>query len=889
MSLSRSTRLGSYEIVDLLGQGGMGEVYRARDTKLNRDVAVKVLPASFAADPDRLARFQREAQTLASLNHPNIAQIFGIVDGPAALVMEFVDGEDLSKRIARGPVPLDEALPIARQIAAALEAAHERGIVHRDLKPANIKVRSDGTVKVLDFGLAIDTGRSVDSVPLADSPTFTSPAMLTRAGVILGTAAYMAPEQARGKAVDQRADIWAFGCVLFEMLTGRHAFDADSTADLFHAILGRDPDWARLPGATPSRVRDVLGWCLRRDPEERLRDAGDVRLLLTSAESTAAQPIAAPPPRRSILRSALPWTAALLALVALAWTRVHAPQSSTPRTLHLELPLSPPDDAVQQQFGSSFALSPDGARVVYVARAGSSTALFMHDLETGASRQIPDSADAYAPFFSPSGSAVGFTAGDRLRTIGLTAPLARDVIQVPLNGHVRVTGAWTENGILFFDGRGVSRVPANGGSAALLVATTGDEAGFATPRGVPGDRVLVARRRAPANKTDDPSEIALIDPSTGERRVLIDRGASPALLQDPAGGGGFLIYARDGRIWAAKIDMTRWSVVGSPQPVVDNVEMRPNGEGAQFAVSASGTLAYLEGSRSELVWVDESGRATPASSLMRRFAMPRISPDGRSVAVEVQDVPHQIWRLDLNSDTLTPLTRWKNGSHDFAWSPDGGSIIFTGSTPTGAALMWTPVDGSREPVQVDAAPTGGLWAEDWSRDGTRLAVIHRTRAETELQIVPLTSETPPTVKGTPTVLSRGRECGISPQFSADGQWLAWCDCAGTGPLSVTITRLADGRRYQIDTGIEPKWSVSGRLLYYRKGPSMMVVDVAGGSEPVIGRPRKLFDGDFLEWGIADYDASRDNRLIMVRQAATNAGRALAVRVNWIEELKRLSF
>jgi hypothetical protein len=276
------------------------------------------------------------------------------------------------------------------------------------------------------------------------------------------------------------------------------------------------------------------------------------------------------------------------------------------------------------------------------------------------------------------------------------------------------------------------------------VPVANEENGLFTPRGVPGGRVLVAIRRTAANKTDDPTEIALIDPATGERRRLIDRGASPALLQDPAGGSGFLVYARDGRLWAAKIDQTRWSIVGSPQPVVDNVEMRPNGEGAQFAVSASGTLAYLEGTRSELVWVDEGGRPTAASSLRRRYAMPRISPDGRSIAVEVQDVPHQIWLLDPGRDTLTPLTQWKNGSHDFAWSPDGRSIMFTASTATGASPMWMPIDRSHEPLPLGiTAAAGGLWVEDWSRDGSRPAILHRTRAETELQVVPLAPSVPP--------------------------------------------------------------------------------------------------------------------------------------------------
>ena len=893
--MKTGTRLGPYEIAGQIGAGGMGEVYRARDTKLGRDVAIKVLPPRFAADGERVARFEREAQTLASLNHPNIAQIYGVLDDPAALVMELVEGEDLSERLRRGPLPLDEALAVARQIADALAAAHERGIIHRDLKPANVKVRPDGPVKVLDFGLAKamaagheGSGPGAGSA-IANSPTFTSPAMLTSMGVILGTAAYMSPEQARGKVVDRRADIWAFGCVLYEMLTGVRAFAGESTADLMHAILGRDPDWARLPPGTPARVRDVLTWCLRRDPADRLKDAGDLRLLLSDVEGAAplAAVNAAPPPSRRVV-AALGWAAAVLLAAALAWTRVHAPAPPAPHTLHVELPLAPPADAIQQEYGSSLALSPDGARLAYVARQGSAIALVLRDLETGETRPLPDTEHASAPFFSPDGSAVAFAAGDRLRALTLTSPLARDVARLTAGGNQRVFGDWTRDGILFFDGRAIVRVPADGGPPAPLAPLAADEAGFVSVRGAPGGRLLVSRRLTASNKTDDPSQIAIVDPASGERRVLIDRGGSPVLMQD--GIAAFLVYARDGRLWAAKLDRDRMAVVGTPQPVVDNVDMRPNGDSAQFAVSAGGTLVYMEGARSELVWVDGSGKTSAASTVLRRFAMPRLSPDGRAIAVEVQDVPHQTWLLDPDRDLLTPLTQWKEGSHDFAWAPDGRSIVFTGSTGGKAAVTWTPIDGSRAPVRLDLPGDAAAWVEDWSRDGRRLAVARRGHGEVELQIVPIAPGAPPTSSGPPVTMTRGRECGLAAQFSPDSRWLAWAACAGgTDTASIVIARVDGGSRVTIDEGSEPRWSRSGSALYYRKGASVMRVDVGGGATPVIGRPARLFDGNFLEWGSTNYDVAADGRLLMVRAAASAAGRAVAVRVNWIEELKKLPF
>ena len=892
MNLTAGVRLGPYEILSAIGAGGMGEVYRARDTKLNRDVAIKVLPALFASDPDRLARFTREAQVLASLNHPNIAAVYGI-EGDA-LVMELVDGDDLSDQIAGGALPYADALKIARQIADALEAAHEQGVVHRDLKPANVKVRPNGAVKVLDFGLALSRGRPAE---IANSPTFTSPLPMTARGVILGTAAYMAPEQARGKAVDRRADIWAFGCVLYEMLTGVKAFDGESVADVMGAIIGRDPDWTRLPPSLPSRVGDVLRWCLRRDPAERLKDFGDVRILLADVDAPpVARPsawAAAPSGRRRALTAA-GWTLAAGLAAALLWKTLHGQDVIPPRSMRFELPLAPAIEA-QQPLSSSLALSPDGGRLVYVARQGNTTALYLRDLATGEARLLPDTADAYAPFFSPDGASVGFIAADRLRTLQLSAPLARD-LTTTARGSARVTADWTPSGdVIFAEPRGLARVRGDGGAAGLAVALLPSESGLMTPRALPDRRYLLAAVRAKTStKTDDASQITIVDTVTNTHRVLIDQGGSPALLRrgtDPR-APAFLIYARGGRLWAATFDLPRLAIAGAPQPVVDNVEMRPNGDAAQFAVSNDGTLAYLEASPMELAWVDRRGAATPVSAVMRRFALPRLAPDERRIAVEVQDVPHQVWLLDTEHDLLTPLTEGPGGSHNFAWSPDGRALAFTASTGARTSVMWMALDGSHAPQMIlPAGDRGAPWIESWSRDGRWMAIVWRGKGDAELQLVPLEPGNPPRIAGAPQTIAKLGDGGLSPDFSPDSQWVAWCQCSAnlTQP-TIYVSRISDGRPYQVGEGFEPRWSASGRELFFREGKSMMAVDVTLGTEVTSGRPHKLFDGDYLSWGGADYDVGRDGRFVMIRPAAASAtGRKLNVRLNWIEELRKLQF
>jgi Tol biopolymer transport system component len=558
------------------------------------------------------------------------------------------------------------------------------------------------------------------------------------------------------------------------------------------------------------------------------------------------------------------------------------------------LPLAPAIEA-QQQRSSSFALSPDGGRLVYVARQGNTTALYLRDLATGEARLLPDTADAYAPFFSPDGASVGFAAGDRLRTLQLSAPLARDLTPTERDSR-RVTADWAPSGdVVFAEPRGLAQVRSDGGPAALVVTLLPSESGFLTPRVLPdGRHLLAAVRGKTSTKTDDASQITIVDTVTHTHHVLIDQGGSPVLLRSgtDARAPAFLIYARGGRLWAATFDLARLAIAGAPQPVVDNVEMRPNGDGAQFAVSTDGTLAYLEASPMELAWVDRRGAATPVSALMRRFAMPRLAPDGRRLAVEVQDTPHQIWVLDTEHDLLTPFTGGPGGNHDFAWSADGRGMAFTASTGAAASVMWMPLDGPHVPQTIIPAGEGGApWIENWSRDGRWMAIVRRAKGVAELQLVPLEPGSPPRIAGAPKTIARLGEGGLAPDFSPDGQWVAWCECSPTlTQATIYVSRVSDGRRYQVGEGFEPRWSVSGRELFFRDGRSMMAVDVTLGPEVTSGRPHKLFDGDYLAWGSADYDVARDGRFVMVRPAAASArGRKLSVRLNWIAELNKLQF
>ena len=873
----------------------MGQVFRATDTKLKRQVAIKILPASVATDPDRLARFQREAEVLALLNHPHIAAIYGLEEseGTTALVMELVDGEDLSQRLARGAIPFDEALPFAKQIAEALEAAHEQGIIHRDLKPANIKVRTDGTVKVLDFGLA----KAMDpvgasGVNAANSPTLSLHA--TEAGIILGTAAYMPPEQARGKQVDKRADIWAFGCVLFEMIAGRRVFGAGgTTAESMAAILKDDPEWRALPDDTPAPIRALLKHCLEKEPRRRLRDIGDASLLLNEASGVSDSTMPAHrarPASKWVGRAALVgWlVAASLAIVNVFWIvprfrSVPVPPAST---LRLALPLRSDSIALSSSLLQSFAISSDGTRFVYIARDTIGQALFLQDLATGEFRRLAGTAEAYRPLFSPDGRAIGFMAASGFKVVPLDGGLPREI--APAAAKIQAND-WNWNGpdrIVVTGPTGLWTVPVNGGAAEAVAQLAPGDGLFSSAIALPGGSFLTSLRTKPG--TDERSIVAVVTPGSTDRLVIAEGAGTPAFVDGNTPGVGHVVYAAAGRLIAVPFDANQRTVTGAAVPIVENVEMRANGDLADYALSTTGTLVFRQGTLHELVSIDrDSGAVRPLSANLRQFALPRLAPDGKRLAMEIQDPPHQIWMLDLERDVLTPLTTEPTGSHNFAWAPDGNAILYT-THVSPPQLGWTRTNGMGQAQKLAVPSEGRVFVNDWNRDG-RLAMRFEGTTSNTVMTLRIEDGTPPRATGAAVKVADG----MPGSFSPDGSWLAYCDCGASGERlsNVFIQHLPTGTRYQVSTdgGDEPRWAASGRELFFRSGPKMMSVDVAlAGTSARIGRPQRLFEGDYLQWAGANYDVSADGKRFIMVRAANASTQTLSVRVNWKSEIQQLA-
>ena len=680
--LSAGKKLGPYEIVAALGAGGMGEVYRARDTKLHRDVAIKVLLPTVANDPDRLARFSREAQVLASLNHPNIAHIHGLeeTDGVTALVLELVEGEDLAQRLARGAIPLDEALPIAKQIADALEAAHEQGIIHRDLKPANIKVRADGTVKVLDFGLA----KAVDPAGVSSANAMNSPTLsmhATQAGIILGTAAYMSPEQARGKAVDRRADIWAFGVVVYEMLSGQRAFDGDTITDVIAAVVTREPTWAALPADTPVAIGRLLRRCLMKAPEKRLPHIGVARIEIDDAiANPETQESAASPARPSARNhvSVIGMTIALgTAIVSGAAVWLLSRPAPSPRpVVRLQATLPATTPLAIDQFTQDLALSPDGTHLAYVA--GAQAQLYVRALDRNDATPLPGIVGVRGPFFSPDSEWIAFFQQAELKKVSIRGGPAATICQNCAAGNRG--GTWGADDTIIFSATGGSsgllRVPAAGGEVVTLVKpdTQHGEQGYAWPELLPGgQRVLFTILSI---GSIDTALIAIHDLKTGVHHTVL-RGGSDARFVAP----GYLVYAVAGTLRAIAFDRNGLAVGGNGIQVLEHVLTKATG-GADFSVSRDGSLAYVSGeaeSAQTLAWIDRQGHEEPLGVPPRSYVLLRLSPDGQRVALDVRDQENDIWIWEFARRVLTRLTFDRATDQYPVWTPDSRRIVFASS------------------------------------------------------------------------------------------------------------------------------------------------------------------------------------------------------------------
>ena len=846
----------------------MGQVWQATDTQLNRQVALKILPDAFADDPDRLARFKREAQILASLNHPNIAAIYGIeeAEGTRALVLELVDGPTLADRITKGPIPLDEALPIAKQIAEALEAAHEAGVIHRDLKPANIKVREDGTVKVLDFGLA----KALDPSPASDpseSPTLTAAA--TQMGVILGTAAYMSPEQARGSGADRRADIWAFGVVLYEMVTGRRLFEGATVSDTLASVLKTEPDWSALSSDTPPAMKRLLRRCLEKDRKERLQHVGDARveireaLTAPSADTVTAGPVAPPSWRR-----ALPLGIAALIVVGVVTGLVVrllvAPDPQSVSRFAIGLSGDQYD-----RFSPSVALSPDGRTLVYVALSDGVQQLYERPMDQLDAVPIRGTEGASSPFFSPDGEWVGFFAGGALKTVSLAGGPPVLLCGAPAGGG----GSWTGDDTIVFGSRGsgLSRVPAAGGSPEPLTMLGPDDGGHRWPHVLPGGRAVLFS--IASNSTATP-RLAVQDLESGERRILGD-GVSPRFSPT-----GHLVFMRDDTLWAVRFDTHRLDVVGEPVPLLEDVQLRVRGA-AEFTFADDGTLVYVPHSavaERRLVWVDRDGQSIPLTDERRSYVWPRLSPDGTQVAVVIEEGGDQgIWIYDRQRRTRTRLSTTEGGSIPL-WTRDGTRVAFSRSR----GVYSTPADGSGEAEALFTRdfPVG---LTSWSPDGRTLAFVENHPA-TGADIWVWPGEGDPV----PVMTSASNEG--SARFSPGGRWLAYnSDETGRGEVYVQAYP-GPGRRVPISTdgGTEPMWSADGRELFYRNGDRMMVVVVETQPGFKADIPRVLFEGRYSFYGVFQtYGVSPDGQGFLMMQDADHSRLSLNIVQNWFEELKRL--
>jgi Tol biopolymer transport system component len=849
----------------------MGQVYRATDTMLGRQVAIKILPDAFAADLERVTRFEREAKTLASLNHPNIAAIYGFEKstGVHALVMELVEGEDLSQRIARGAIPIEEALPIAKQIAGALEGAHEQGIIHRDLKPANIKVRPDGTVKVLDFGLAkANDPAAGSSSSVSMSPTITTPAM-TQAGMILGTAAYMSPEQARGKAVDKRADIWAFGAVLFEMLTGRRAFAGDDLTITLAAVVMNDPAWPTLAPETPWGVQQLLRRCLVKDPRQRIRDMGDVRLALESANDAAPMPA-----RDDSSRLRLVWASAVVAVVSLGvgafaiWNRPTAVHKTAVR---LTIPLPP-----GQELTSYPAITRDGQTVAYVTRQGTDDAqLYLRDLSSFEPRPVTGSSGALQPFFSPDGKWVAFFAQGQLQKAEVSggAPIRLAEAPNPLGG------TWNDDKTIIYAaalGSGLLRIPASGGTPESLTKPDGAAQGYAHvfPQALPGGRRVLftvwGQTKGTAVLSLDSARWDVVLPTTGFAAGTFEATAGSAgriLLVDEAAG-----------IRAAPFDTARPAPTSVDASVLTDVYYDVENESLGWlAVSNTGTAVYATGNpaRTSLVWADREGKIEPLVKDQDLYREVSQSPDGLKAVVR-----HglDLWMHDLERGTRIRLTSGTGSNFLPVWSGDGARIVFASNRGGNWDIYSQSADGSG-PAEVLLKRPYDQFPYSMLPDGTLLYQEIHPKTARDLWVLSSDGKTS-LVRGTSFSERSGQ---VSPGSGGGPRWLAYASDE-SGRIEIYVQSYPSGaNRIPVSTGggILPRWSRDGKELFYVTGDA--VVAVAMRSDGSFGAPRRLFDRStfLIDPRFHSFSVSPDGkRFLMIQRGPGSVPRQLNVILNW---------
>ncbi|MBI4472755.1 MAG: protein kinase [Acidobacteria bacterium] len=799
MTLTSGSKLGAFEILSPIGKGGMGEVYRARDTNLGRDVAVKILPEAFAHDADRLARFQREAQVLASLNHPNIAHIYGLeaAGESRCIVMELVEGETLDGRLKRGPIPVDEALAMAKQIAEALEAAHEKSIIHRDLKPANVKITPEGRVKVLDFGLARAAGGDAASGTLSQSPTLVSG---TLDGMILGTAAYMSPEQAKGRPVDARSDIWAFGCVLYEMLTGRQPFTGDSIVEILGGITKVDPDWTALPQGTPPLIRSLLRRCLNKDRTRRLQYIADARVEIGEAlnEPAIAAGIVTPVRKR---REALAWgVAALAVMLAVILTAILLRFRTVVEQPEIRLEINPPPNA-RPDF---LAISPDGQKIVFAATVEGRPRLWVRSLDSVSARALAGTEDGQFPFWSPDSRSIGFFSEAKLKRINIDSGLVQTLANAPLARG----GTWNGDGIILFGPAlgGIFRVPATGGETIAVTRVDSPEYGknHFFPQFLPDGHHFLYYVPAPPEARG----VYVSQLEGSEPRRLLDADAAAVYSSS-----GHLLFVRQGALFAQAFDPFRLALNGNPSPMADQVFVNASTSLAGLSASAAGPIVYRIPSGAgprQFLWFDRSGKEVEKAG-NPLGSQASFSSDGRRVAV-IRTVGGNgdVWLLETTRGVLRRFTVHAASESLPLWSPDGNTIVF-GSNRTGVADLYQKPASGAGSEQLLLTTAQGKGATDWSIDG-RYLLYRSVDPETGYDIwaLPFHGDRKPF----PVVRTEFEERDA--QFSPDGKWIAY-QSNESGRFEIYIQPFpVPGGKEQISTdgGAQVRWRRDGKELFY---------------------------------------------------------------------------
>jgi serine/threonine protein kinase/Tol biopolymer transport system component len=899
---------GKYRILEEIGRGGMGVVYEAEDTKLARKVAVKVLPEIFTADQERLARFEREARVLASLNHPNVASIYGVeeAEGRRFLVLEFVEGETLAERLVRGPLPLEEALDVCSQIAEGLEGAHEKNIIHRDLKPSNVKITPEGKVKILDFGLARAFHDQISEVDIIKSPTIT--ADMTQPGVILGTAAYMSPEQAKGKLVDKRADIWAFGCILYECLTGKLAFAGDTITETLAAILKGEPNWQSLPADIPWRVNDLLRRCLQKETRERLHDIADARLEIVAPVAFPSEPVIVR--RRISLVSLAAYTIVML-LVGILIDRVFIkhpqPSLSLPvvtSTIKVEPGYSL--DGLRRSYNArllwptrtAMAISSDGRFIVYCAVKDSVSPtprpqLFLRRLGEMEAKPIPGTEGGISPVLSSDDKWIYFYADQNLRKIPVAGGVPQDLCEV-ISEPVGISCG--SDGMIYFarfEGKGLFRVPTNGGTPEEFTRPDNKRKEFdhRLPYALPFEKGVLFTITAHA--FDPQASIAFLDTSTRTWKVLFENGSDARYVPT-----GHLVFLRQGKLMAIPFDLDKLEARGQPVPVIDGVmhalnsRVNDTNSGAgQFSFSSSGSMVYAPGgifpaNNNQAFWVDRNGHAELIKSLTGDTTSARISPDGNRITYVSQN---QIWTYDIErqiSERLTSGSISASPSHP-VWTPDGRRLIFAFREFGPGNLFWMPVDSSASMEKLWSSEWGA-WSGSCSPDGNSFAFLEET-SDNNLNIMLLNLKDRKAVPFAATSTN-----GWHAEFSLDGKWLAYTsDELGTD--EVFVKALSGGRSVRIspDGGDGPLWGKSGKRIYFQKGDRMFVADILR-TEPdfAVSKPRQLFElpGFFRTAPFRSYDLTRDEQRFLMFKREEKEPQVTTEMVlvqNWFDELKRL--